>query len=451
MRNLKLASIVLVAAGLFYLTACDNSMNNAPGLEDSFELFTGLEPIAEANNMTLLVNQGRDIQNDAYFKINISDVMPNEFIKNTTADAWCLEWNKPLRSNNDVHTEVKAFATETNDKWKPLNYLFSIENELKAKYPEEGILTYREMQAVIWTLAGYMGIAPEFNVDQLSDSELPSRLRDNGRANFHREIVRDISNLVLENYSSGTITTSGFALQTADDQQNIIVPDPTGITTNEVTDITPATAVSGGEIQDAGDLPITQKGVCWSTDPNPTTDDSCTNDGTGPDDFVSNMTGLTSSTTYYVRAYAINEAGTMYGNQRTFTTGIADEVTRELAVCDQWSASQSGGFGVTIDTWNIEDIPVGATFDMEFQAFSVPDKFVVEYPVGNVVHDTGWRGSPGFDGNPLYPGGVISPGSGTVFDMFTKGAQNTFRVVVTGPAPGTLWNYRIRCRPDDPA
>lgn len=438
---------MLIAFGLLYFTACDNSLNNAPDLEDSFELFTGLEGVPEADNMTLQINNGSDVQNDAYFKIDISNVLPNKFIDNTTADAWCLEWKKPLRSNNDIHSGVKAFATESNDKWKPLNYLFSIENDLKAKYPEKGVLTYREMQAVIWTLAGYMGIAPEFNLDKLSDSELPSRLRDNGKANFHRDIVKEISTIVLENYSSSTITSAGYALQTADDEQNIYVVPPSGISTNEVTDITPTSATSGGEIDDAGDSPITQKGVCWSTSANPTTADNCSNDGTGSDDFVSNLTGLTSSTMYHVRAYAINEAGTAYGNQRTFTTGIADEVDRELSVCDEWSASQSGGFGVTIDTWSIEDIPVGATFDMEFQAYTVPDKFVVEYPVGNEVHDTGWRGGSSYNNNPtLYPGGISGPGFGLASDMFTKGTQNTFRVVVTGPQSGTAWFYRIRCR-----
>ena len=445
--KVKLLGSFLIISSMLYFAACDS--NVSPGLEDSFELFTGLEAIAEADNMTLVINKGSDSQKDGYFKIDISDVMPNEFIKNTTADAWCLEWNKPLRANNDVHQEVKAFATSSNNKWKPLNYLFSIENELKAKYPEEGVLTYREMQAVIWTITGYMGIAPEFNVDKLSDSELPSRLRDNGRANFHRDVVKEISALVLNNYSTGTITTSGFAFQTAEDQQNIYVVPPSGITTNEVTNITPTTAVSGGEIDDAGDSPITQKGVCWSTSANPTTADSCSDDGTGSDNFNSNLTGLNPSTTYYVRAYAINEAGTAYGNQRSFMTDSADEVDRTLNVCGNWSASQSGGFGVTVDTWDISDIPVDATFDIRFDALNVPDKYVVEYPVGTVVLDTGWRGSSFYEGNPLYPGGIAGPGRGEELDIFQKGVQNTFRVTVTGAQQGTIWYYDMRCRIQD--
>ncbi|TVR33536.1 MAG: hypothetical protein EA390_03900 [Balneolaceae bacterium] len=452
MKVKLLGSFLIIMSSMLYLMACDN--NVSPGLEDSFELFTGLELLPEAENTTLRINKGSDVQNDAYFKVNISDVLPNEFIKNVSADAWCLEWNKPLRSNDDIHQGVRAFATASNDKWKPLNYLFSIQNDLKAQYPEKGTLTYREMQAVVWTLAGYMGIAPEFNVDKLSDSELPSRLRENGKANFSREMVKVISELVLKNYSSSTISLSGFALETEEGQQNVFIIPPSGITTNEVTNVTPTTAVSGGVIEDSGDSPITQKGVCWSTSANPTTADSCTNDGSGPDDFSSNISGLNQSTMYYVRAYAINEAGTAYGNQRTFTTGLAGEVDKELNVCGEWSASQSGGFGVTVDTWDISEIPVGSSFDIRFDALNQPDRYVVEYPIGNEVYDSGWRGLEWFYNDPIrfpefQPEGVVGPGQGQEDNIFEKDAQNTFRVVVTGPQQGTIWFYDIRCRIPD--
>jgi len=434
---------------MLYLTACDNSTNTS--LDESLEIFSGLEKIPEAQNTTLRINKGSDLQNDAFFRINISDALPNEHIKNVSADAWCLEWDKPLRSNDDIHQGVKVYATGSNDKWKPLNYFFSIQNELKAQYPEEGTLTHREMQAVVWTLAGYMGIATEFDVDKLSDSELPSRLRENGKANFSRELVKIISEKVLKNYANSTITVSGFALETEENQQNVYVYPPSGITTNVVTDITPTTAVSGGIIEDAGDSPITKKGVCWGTDANPTTADNCTDDGTGPDDFASNITGLNQSTTYYVRAYAVNEAGTAYGNQRTFTTDFAGEVEKELNICGTWSASQSGGFGVTVDTWDISEIPEGSSFDIRFDALNQPDKYVVEYPVGNQVYDSGWRGLQSVYNNAsqfpeFQPEGVVGPGQGQEDGIFVKGAQNSFRVIVTGPQAGTIWYYDIRCQ-----
>jgi len=53
---------------------------------------------------------------------------------------------------------------------------------------------------------------------------------------------------------------------------------------------------------------------------NPTTVDNHTIDGSGTGIFVSNLTGLTGGTFYYVRAYATNSVGTSYGNEVTFTT-----------------------------------------------------------------------------------------------------------------------------------
>jgi hypothetical protein len=92
------------------------------------------------------------------------------------------------------------------------------------------------------------------------------------------------------------------------------------VTTAAVSNITAATASSGGNITFNGGAPVTARGVCWSTSPNPTTANSTTSDGTGTGTFTSNLTGLTENTTYYVRAYATNAGGTGYGNRVKFTT-----------------------------------------------------------------------------------------------------------------------------------
>jgi len=92
------------------------------------------------------------------------------------------------------------------------------------------------------------------------------------------------------------------------------------ISTVAVTDITTTTATSGGNITSDGGVPVTVRGVCWSTTPNPTTADSDTADGNGIGSFISNLAGLTNNTPYYVRAYATNSQGTSYGNQVSFTT-----------------------------------------------------------------------------------------------------------------------------------
>ncbi len=97
------------------------------------------------------------------------------------------------------------------------------------------------------------------------------------------------------------------------------------LTTAEATSITGISAVSGGEIISSGGSEITDRGVCWSTQHNPVIDnDSLTSDGTGTGAFTSEITGLNGVTTYYVRAYAVSEAGVAYGNEISFTTEISD-------------------------------------------------------------------------------------------------------------------------------
>jgi uncharacterized protein (TIGR02145 family) len=94
------------------------------------------------------------------------------------------------------------------------------------------------------------------------------------------------------------------------------------LTTSVVTGITQNTAICGGLIISDGAAKITARGVCWSNSQNPTITDSKTTEeiGTGIGAFSSSITDLKGNTTYYVRAYATNSAGTEYGNQVSFTT-----------------------------------------------------------------------------------------------------------------------------------
>ena len=65
---------------------------------------------------------------------------------------------------------------------------------------------------------------------------------------------------------------------------------------------------------------ILDQGVCWSASPDPLLTDSNTVDDSGADSYQSTLQYLYTNTKYYVRAYAVNEIGTAYGNQLEFTT-----------------------------------------------------------------------------------------------------------------------------------
>jgi uncharacterized protein (TIGR02145 family) len=109
-----------------------------------------------------------------------------------------------------------------------------------------------------------------------------------------------------------------------DETSSAYVPTP-GLNTAPITSITALAAITGGVFENNYGKPATAKGVCWSLVESPTLTSSCTNDGSGTTSFTSSLTNLLPDTLYYVRAYATNEAGTIYGGQRSFRTrdGIA--------------------------------------------------------------------------------------------------------------------------------
>jgi len=120
------------------------------------------------------------------------------------------------------------------------------------------------------------------------------------------------------NYFSSTQNGSSKEL-IANDTLKVEPVDP--ISTTAVTSITSTTASSGGTISSTLVDVVTASGVVWSTSSNPTVDLSTkTSNGAGFTTFTSNITGLVSGTTYYVRAYATYSTGTNYGQVISFTT-----------------------------------------------------------------------------------------------------------------------------------
>ena len=149
--------------------------------------------------------------------------------------------------------------------------------------------------------------------------------------------------------------------------QNIELPT---VTTTNVSNITQTTATSGGNVTDDGNAVVTARGVCWSTSQNPTISNSHTTDGNGTGSFTSNMTGLTANTTYYVRAYATNEKGTSYGEQRSFTT-LEEDLENQVVNVN----------GVSFKMIKVE----GGTFQMGATSEQGSAAEIDEYPVHSVT------------------------------------------------------------------
>ena len=99
---------------------------------------------------------------------------------------------------------------------------------------------------------------------------------------------------------------------------------PVLLTNDVVIDPISTTAYTGGLITNS--ISVSDYGICYSaTNPTPTVADSKIANTVMVFSFSTKIKGLALNTTYYVRAYAINTAGTAYGNVVQFKTPAADQ------------------------------------------------------------------------------------------------------------------------------
>ena len=163
------------------------------------------------------------------------------------------------------------------------------------------------------------------------------------------------------------------------DSNTIKVPT---LSTTAISNLGSTTASSGGNISSDGGATVTARGVVWSTNPSPlVTLSTKTSDGTGIGTFTSSLTSLSPNSTYYVRAYATNSAGTAYGNEVSFKINTNNVVT---------SGNLTSATNISIKkTWSQQ--PNGYTYPMNI---FVPTGAVPQggFPVCILLHGNGGNG-----------------------------------------------------------
>jgi hypothetical protein len=134
------------------------------------------------------------------------------------------------------------------------------------------------------------------------------------------------------------------------------ISDLATVFTTPVSEIGLISAITGGEITQDGGRPVLQRGVVWSTSPNPTLENNegMIDQGEGIGAFEVELEDLKPSTDYYVAAFAVTDAGVSYGVQRTFQTIVATLArvrTRDLLGVTHIAAL---GMGEVTETGNSE-------------------------------------------------------------------------------------------------
>lgn len=188
----------------------------------------------------------------------------------------------------------------------------------------------------------------------------------------------------IEVYSSGA-TSITHVLDLDNILQTIELPT---IVTKGITNETGTEVDSGGESITDGGGTISSKGIQWSEFADFNTILGANDEGTGTADFNSTITGLTAGNTYYVRAYAQNEAGVAYGQVIGFVSNITIPCS---------STASPGGAGITDTNINLDS--GGGLIAILFDPEGVPDKLEIIHggPDGTKVATSGFDN--GTDGN----------------------------------------------------
>lgn len=207
-----LLSLLVVAGGLFYLSACEQ--NSTSNIEESLDVVPDLTLIEGAENTTISLEESEE----SYFKADFSNIKPNNIINDGSREAWCIHWDTPI-ATDAAHNNIRLYSTYGEERWKPLNYFLNIKDQLREKDPE---ITFREVQVTIWSLMDF----PEFDLEKISSDQInDDRLFKNGYPLFDKDKIKDILEHIFDKYKDwkyGRGKKFAVVAETPSDKQTII-------------------------------------------------------------------------------------------------------------------------------------------------------------------------------------------------------------------------------------
>jgi len=196
-------------------------------------------------------------------------------------------------------------------------------------------------------------------------------------------------------------------------KENTPITNNPAVTTTEISNISRNTASSGGRILLVGNSLITERGICWNTQPNPILSDNKSTDTTSTESFTSQTNGLKAHTTYSVRAYATTGDKIVYGNNLTFTTLSSLSINKETVTDIDGNIYHTVTIGT--QTWMTENLRV--------------THYNNGIPIDNVTENIKW-----FDSSYPYGDYNNDPGNSATYGRLYKYTTviNTNKIAPTG-------------------
>lgn len=201
----------------------------------------------------------------------------------------------------------------------------------------------------VWNLVDSVAGSPAARALVVDWSQSNPIIYFNNGTNLVNKVTDIGTNLISQPVTTIYTAPSNTAVRGISFTPKVVSSGPTSaapaVLTNSATSIASTSATLRGNVTDSGSATVTERGVVYATTANPTTTTGTkVVIGSGIGSFSQNVTGLTASTTYHVRAYAINSVGTSYGGDSTFTT--SSNTVQPLSVKSY--APQSGNVGSSV-------------------------------------------------------------------------------------------------------
>ena len=241
----------------------------------------------------------------------------------------------------DTSTMLLNYKTGLNNKVNILDTASMLQPYLRDADTTSMLLPYLRDADTTIMLANYLtGIKAKVNNADTSDMLNPY-LRKADTAFLSERINTKLNS---SDFPNGTNTgnmlywngTSWVNLATGQNGQALIlvngIPSWSGgtyatLTTSSVSSRASTSVSGGGNISSDGGATVSARGLVYSTSTSPTLSNTALTIGSGTGSFSGTLTGLSPITTYYIRAYATNSAGTAYGNEVSFTTTTLSSIT----------------------------------------------------------------------------------------------------------------------------